>query len=545
MNSSTTAFILPYLSAALISAVVGMLALRRRVVPGAGSFAALTLAEAAWTGCYLLQRIHPDLQGQIFWNNIQLSATLVAVLGYLGFALQYTRQDPARRQALRLGLGLLAIVLGGLVWTDSAHHLMRTAPHLEPGTPFASLVFQDGPLFFLLTFFFYGGITYSTFLLAVNFISSPRIYRLQIGAVLLGVLVPWGVSLLAFSGLVPFNLHDITPLTFAPSNLVMFWALFRLHLFDVTPIARDILVERLQDGVIVLDQRWRIVDFNAAAREILGFSNTDTPGRSIQREQLALYQFITGLVDTPNARAEMSMDVLGMPSRYEVKAVPLYHLLGFIIGYLVTMRDITEQKRTEARLQRLAQTDYLTDVFNRRAFFELAGPEMERTRRYRHSLAFILMDVDNFKKVNDTYGHLVGDRVLQNLARACLRSLREVDRLARYGGEEFIVMLPETDASGACRSAERLRQVIEQAEVSTHQGPVRITASLGVAVFQPDSNHITLDRLLGQADQALYQAKRAGRNQVCLWSEDRATSEGLLDGKTGRIEERISERNQP
>ena len=541
MNSSVISFILPYLSAALISAVVGVLALRRRIVPGAGAFAALTLAEAAWTGGYLLQRIHPNLQGQIFWNNIQLSATLVAVLGYLGFALQYTRQDPAHVQILRRGLGLIAMLLGGLVWSDGAHHLVRSAPHLEAGTLFASLVFQDGPLFILLTVFFYGLITYSTYLLVVNFFSSPRIYRLQIGTVLLGVLIPWGISLLAFSGLITFNLHDITPLAFAPSNLLLFWALFRFHLFDVTPIARDILVERLQDGVIVLDQRWRIVDFNPAAREILGFSNTDTPGKHIQREQLALYQFIIRLVETPNARAEMSMDVLGTPSRYEVKAVPLYHQLGSVIGYLVTLRDITEQKRTEARLQRLAQTDYLTDIFNRRAFFELAAPEMERTRRYRHSLAFILIDVDNFKKVNDTYGHLVGDRVLQNLARACLRSLREVDRLARYGGEEFIVMLPETDAPGACRSAERLRQMIEESEVSTHQGPVRITASLGVAVFQPDSNHITIDRLLGQADQALYQAKQAGRNQVCLWSEDKANSEGLLDGKTGRIEERINE----
>jgi diguanylate cyclase (GGDEF)-like protein/PAS domain S-box-containing protein len=295
--------------------------------------------------------------------------------------------------------------------------------------------------------------------------------------------------------------------------------------------------------VIVLDQLWRIVDFNPAAREILGFSNTHTPGKFIQRELPALFQFVIHLVETPNARAEISLDVLGMPSRYEVAAVPLYHLLGSLIGYLVTMRDITEQKRTEARLQQLAQTDYLTGVFNRRAFFDLAGPELERSRRYQHPLAFILMDVDNFKKVNDTYGHLAGDRVLQNVARACQRSLREVDKLARYGGEEFIVMLPETDGPGACRSAERLRQVIEQAEVSTHQGPVRITASLGVSVFQLDGNNLSIDRLLGQADQALYQAKQAGRNQVCLWQGISATSEVLLDGKTGGIEDRSRERD--
>ena len=536
MNSSVVSFILPYLGAALISGVVGVLALRRRVVPGAGSFAVLTLAEAAWSGGYLFQRIAQDLQGQIFWNNVQFSAALVVALGYLGFAQQYTRRSQDDRRSMRFWLGLLAAALGLLVWSDGAHHLIRRAAHLEPGTPFLSLVFSDGPLFFLLTAFIYGVITYGSILLVVNTFSSPRIYRLQIGIVLLGVVIPWGISLLAYSGLVPVNLHDITPLVFAPSNLLMFWALFRFHLFDVTPIARDILVERLQDGVIVLDRLWRIVDFNPAAREILGFSNTYTPGKLIQRELPALFQFIIHLVETPNARAEISMDVLGMPSRYEVAAVPLYHPLGSIIGYLVTLRDITEQKRTEARLQRLAQTDYLTDVINRRAFFDLVGPELERSRRYRHPVAFILMDVDNFKKVNDTYGHLVGDRVLQNVARACQDSLREVDKLARYGGEEFIVMLPETDGPGACRSAERLRQVIESAEVSAQQGPVRITASLGVAVFHPDGSSLTIDRLLGRADQALYKAKQAGRNQVCLWQENRATSEVLLDGKTGGSE---------
>ncbi len=537
MNSSVFSFILPYFSTALISAVVGVLALRRHAVAGARPFVALTLAEAAWTGSYLFQRIAPDLPGQIFWNNVQLCAALIAVLGYLGFALQYTRHNSPDLAALRRWLGLLGAALGGLIWSDGLHHLIRTAPHLEAGFPFAQLVFQDGPLFFALTLFMYGLIAYSTFLLVMNFFTSPRLYRMQIATVLLGVVIPWGTSLLAFSGLVAANLHDITPLTFAPSNLLMFLALFRFHLFDVTPIARDILVERLQDGVIVLDQRWRIVDFNPAACEIFGFSNTYTPGKFIRQELPNLYQFIIHLVETPNARSEMSLDVLGMPSRYEVMAVPLYHLMGSLIGYLVTLRDITEQKRTEDKLQRLAQTDYLTDVYNRRAFFELAAPELERSRRYHHSLAFVLMDVDNFKKVNDTYGHLVGDRVLQNMARACQRSLREVDTLARFGGEEFIVMLPETDGPGACRSAERLRQVIEQVEVSTHQGQVRITTSLGVAVFQPDHDQITIDRLLGQADQALYQAKQAGRNQVCLWQEEWAYKEVLADGKTGGIEE--------
>jgi diguanylate cyclase (GGDEF)-like protein/PAS domain S-box-containing protein len=525
VNPIVVSFLLPYLAAAVISASVAVFALRWRALPGAGPFAALALAEALWAGAYLLQRISPDLSGQLFWNSIQLTATLVSALGYLGFALAYTRRKLRNPLQLWSGLAFLALLIAGLIWSDSLIHLFRSQPHLAPAVPFSRLVFQDGPTFFIFTLFVYGLIAFSTFLLASNFFSSPSIYRVQIGTVLIGVFVPWAISLLSFTGLIAIPLHDITPIAFAPSNLLMLWALFRYHLFEVAPIARDTLVERMRDGVIVLDRRRRIIDFNPAAREILSLSNTETPGKFIGRALPALHKFVIHLTETPNARAEVSIDVMGMPSRFEVSATPLYDNLGSITGYLVILRDVTEQKRTEEKLHLMALTDYLTGILNRRAFFELAGPELERSRRYNHSLAFILLDVDNFKKVNDTYGHLVGDKVLQEMARICQQSLREVDRFARYGGEEFIAMLPETTLDGAQQTAERLRSLVDCTTVNTRQGSVKITTSLGVVVFQPTDELTTLDRLLGQADQALYQAKRLGRNQVCVWQDEQPTYE--------------------
>jgi diguanylate cyclase (GGDEF)-like protein len=229
-----------------------------------------------------------------------------------------------------------------------------------------------------------------------------------------------------------------------------------------------------------------------------------------------LRQAITRLTDTPNARLELSLNVLGIPAQYEISATPLFDGLGSLTGHLVILRDITEQKRTEEKLNHLARTDYLTGVLNRRAFFELAVPEFERSRRYQHPLAFILIDVDNFKKVNDTYGHLVGDLVLENMARVCQEGLREVDTLARYGGEEFVVMLPETAQAGVIQAAERLRQRVEGLSFPSRLGPVRVTISLGGAVYNPACASVTIDRLLGEADMALYQAKRAGKNQVCV-----------------------------
>ena len=555
--------LLAYLFAAIISTGVGVFAWLRRApgpdtpaqsLPGARSFAVVALGEAAWTGAYLIQHLSPTLGSQIFWNNVQFSAVLVTALSYLRFAQNYTATIQTWSSALsytsrpkegslaqvpkievrsaipNIGmpsadriLALSATLLSAWIWTDSIHHLFRTDPHLIAGGPFLSLVYRDGPTFILFTVFTYGLIAYSTFLLTAHLLVSPRIYRLQVATVLVGVLIPWCVSLAAYSGWVPVPLHDITPLTFAPSNLLMLWALFRFHLFEIAPIARDLLVERMREGIIVLDWRNRIVDFNPAAREILALSDTTSLGKLIGHELPALHQFVNHLTQSPNARAEVSLDVLGLPSRFELTATPIYNVLATLSGHLVILRDVTEQRRAEEKLQQLALTDFLTGLLNRRAFFKLAAPEFERSRRYQRPLSFILLDVDNFKIVNGTYGHLVGDQVLAGMARACQYSLRDADKLARYGGEEFVVMLPETDPAGARLAAERMRQIIETVAVNTPQGSVHITASLGVTTYQPAQMQDSLDQLLGQADQALYRAKQTGRNRVWVWQDEEVT----------------------
>ena len=511
---SELSFALPYLAAVIISAVVGVYALRRRALPGAGYFALLALAESVWAAGYLLQSFSTNLPDLLFWNSVQFTAVLAGTLGYLGFAFYYTGRMIRFARSAMGGVVVLAVAVAAVIWMDPYSQLLRTQAHIEPSGVLLRLVFQDGPLFFLIPLFSYGFISFGTFLLAANLFSSPRIYRLQVGTVLAGLLIPWGISLVTWTGLLPVALHDITPLSFIPSNLLMFWALFRYHLFEVAPIARALLVERMRDGVIVLDRRHRIIDFNPAAREILGLSETASTGRYISRVLPSLHTFILHLTETPNARAGLSLDVMGMPSRFETSATPLFDSLGGLTGHLVILRDVTEQKRTEDKLHHLAITDYLTDVLNRRAFFEMAVPEFERSKRYHHPLAFLLIDVDNFKKVNDTYGHLVGDQVLENMARTCQQALREVDTLARYGGEEFVVMLPETDREGARQAGERLRQQVEKCSVPSRLGPVNVTISLGAAVFDPDGEVVTIDRLLGEADQALYRAKQAGRNRV-------------------------------
>ncbi|GAC1600139.1 MAG: hypothetical protein NVS4B10_11720 [Myxococcales bacterium] len=168
--------------------------------------------------------------------------------------------------------------------------------------------------------------------------------------------------------------------------------------------------------------------------------------------------------------------------------------------------------------EKLATTDGLTGLFNRRTLQEQLGARMREAQRYRHPLSFLLLDIDHFKKVNDTYGHPAGDAVLRGVAAVAQDQARETDVVARYGGEEMALILPETDAAGARVIAERLRACVEAAEHATEAGALRCTVSVGVSTWPlaaaPAAPDDEVAALIEAADKALYRAKQAGRNRV-------------------------------
>jgi diguanylate cyclase (GGDEF)-like protein len=181
-----------------------------------------------------------------------------------------------------------------------------------------------------------------------------------------------------------------------------------------------------------------------------------------------------------------------------------------------------ENARLFAEVQQLATTDPLTELANRRHFFTLARTECDRAMRYGHPLSAMMLDVDNFKKINDRYGHAAGDQVLRAIATQFRSTLRSVDVVGRYGGEEIVVLLPETERDGARQVAERLRQNLAQTAVPIDGGTLLITASLGVATREP-GDEIDLETLIDCADQALYIAKQTGKNRVVCWEDGLVT----------------------
>ena len=165
-------------------------------------------------------------------------------------------------------------------------------------------------------------------------------------------------------------------------------------------------------------------------------------------------------------------------------------------------------------LQQIAFTDSLTGVHNRRQILHLAALEFQRAQRFQHPLTLLVLDLDGLKQINDTYGHLVGDKALQVIAETSASQLREIDSIGRFGGDEFVILLVETDLKGGRAVAERICQSIADISINTQLAPLNITTSIGIAAISEKSSNLT--SLFNQADKALIRAKKSGKNQVAV-----------------------------
>lgn len=185
-------------------------------------------------------------------------------------------------------------------------------------------------------------------------------------------------------------------------------------------------------------------------------------------------------------------------------------------GSIWVFEDLTDRRRAELELMRLASTDTLTGVANRHRFLKQFRAELERSRRQGIPGTLLMLDLDHFKRVNDTHGHAAGDAVLMRFAELALQHTRSTDIVGRLGGEEFAIVLSETGEDGARQFAERFRHSVQDLSVEGPKGPIHVTVSIGLVVFDGRSGHP--DLLLGQADEALYRAKAEGRNNVQVYS---------------------------
>jgi len=273
------------------------------------------------------------------------------------------------------------------------------------------------------------------------------------------------------------------------------------------------ITEQSGEGIALLDNDGDFVIVNPAFCQMTGYSEAELITMKVYDLRPAKSEPSLFLKVRSGQSAKSEVDLKkkdGALFWAEISADPIQLAdQNMILGVI---RDITERKRMEAELERLATTDPLTNLLNRRELLRRAEAELERARRYEHPTSAIMLDVDYFKKVNDTCGHTAGDKVLIALAQLLTREVRTSDLVARYGGEEFMLLLSETSLEQARAIAERIRCAVADIAVVVDDQTIRFTISLGVT--SSDKSGLDFESLLKEADRLLYQAKQSGRNRV-------------------------------
>ena len=293
-----------------------------------------------------------------------------------------------------------------------------------------------------------------------------------------------------------------------PSNLS--WRSFRHGMLQVLPVARDLVFEDLAEGVIVLDGRGQVTDFNRAAARFVDGLLTRSIGKALGDIDGArpIVEQLGASVRQPAASTNLSIEV-AMPRAarerfFEVRLTPMVDRSGVVQCQALLLLDVTEKRALLTQLHRQATTDALTGIFNRHHFGHLAERAFLLARRTGEPLSLAVIDVDEFKAINDQRGHQAGDELLRLIADNARRRLRATDILGRFGGDEFVVILPATSA------AEAVEVMRELGDACLAAGGASL--SIGVADLAEDCASVQV--LLNRADAQLYRAKKAGRHRV-------------------------------
>lgn len=532
-----------YFAAAAVAAAAAVLSWRGRSAPGGLPLSLMSAAASWWCFFDALETSSVGIPAHVFWAQVSYVGSMTVCTFLLLYALEYT----GRRRVLGWVLFAVFIVPAiGVVAaaTNGLHHLVWTGFSVAPGG-MNLLVYSRGWLFWVLTLYNYALAAVATVVLVGFALHATPAYRMQGVTVLVAVAIPWVAGIVY--DVAPGVLRGVDPAaTFAISGVLLSLSLVRFRLLDLAPVARHALIERMEDGLLVLDTGHRVLDSNPAAGRIIGGAREGWVGTDI-RTALSAWPALAVHLATALHTDTDSMLISPAGHSINVSVVSLEDPGGAFGGNLITLRDATGQVEAEAVLQsinedlhrRIAQVeelqeelreqairDPLTGLFNRRYLSETLRRELGRAAREGYPVSIVMIDVDRFKSINDEHGHAAGDQVLRSLGAQLRAGIRAGDIACRYGGDELLLVLPNTSVADAFVRAEEWRAAVKESSVYSTEWSEPTTLSLGVAGF-PDHGTGS-DEVMAAADVALYEAKSAGRDRtvVATPGHRRADTEG-------------------
>ncbi|MCC6568615.1 MAG: diguanylate cyclase [Anaerolineales bacterium] len=512
---------------------------RRPHAPGRRSLIAMLVMLAVWNFSYAMITLSTSLETKLLWLKIENIGILSTPIFWLFFALRYNRLDGwLNRYTASLFFIIPAISLFFLFSTQWFHLYYASVRQVSEGG--GPLIIERGPWYFVAVIYTYLASLAAIVLLIRRAIQHRNIYRRQMYVLIAAVLIPTVVNVvyqLSLSFLPTSALHiDLTPISFMVSAVLIVVGVFGLRIFDLIPIARHTVLEHIPEMVFVVDAHDIVVDANIVAQKMLGKSMDAIIGKDPLDVFHEWPELLHHFLVADQSRNEIQIP--GDPSRIlEVMVTALYNSANQLEGRVIVAHDITEHKWLENdllfanetltrqleeinqlrdELQEQAIRDPLTNVYNRRYMNEFLSQEVARAERDGTPLSVVIMDMDNFKMFNDTYGHKCGDIILQEIAAFLVQHTRKGDVVCRFGGEEFVILMPGATLEKAYERAETWRQDFADTTIEYEGMKLSATFSAGVASYPQHGD--TDEFILQAADRALYQSKDAGKNKVTMFS---------------------------
>lgn len=484
---------------------------------GAITFMWLMIAMAVYSLGYAFEILFnslPEILISIKFEYIGLS--LIPTL-WIILSLQYTGHEKVINSRIKYMFFIVPIITLVMIMTNNMHHLFFVSSSLHP-SGIHLFVMKPGLWYWVNILYSAIAIITGDIIYLVTLIKSAPIFRKQLAILLLGSLFPLAILFVYLVGNNPsvLDLNIFSTILSAPLFIL---AIYKFKFLGIIPVNRDKVFEGIKDGIIVLDNQNNIIDYNISSQQIFNEINKKVLGTPSE----LLFSSYPPMMDCIKNSSETDTQLLikknNNSNYYNVEVSVIYTNGRQFIGKVIFVKDITEQYLLVDKLNKYATIDDLTGAYNSRYFMELSEIEFSRAKRYNYPISYIMLDIDHFKSINDTYGHDAGNYILSNIANTCIDFIRSSDIFGRYGGEEFSIFLPETSSESAFNLAKRLCNVISKTNLEYDGINMKVTASFGVAGLKSVKKDDSLIDLFRNADRALYEAKDNGRNQVILYKK--------------------------
>jgi diguanylate cyclase (GGDEF)-like protein len=504
-----TIFIIFLLTSLIVTSVLGAYTLLRCENRNGAPFIAVLASAFLYTLGYLLQTISGDAERASLAFIVTFTGASYLAPAYLYFVAEYCEtRIPRMCASVLIGLPFIYIIL---VATTDMHGLIFASYSYVTDKPVHFLDIVPGPFYYILHAYTLVSVVVMAVLIARRFQVKIAKYRTNLVLLLAGAVFFMLMNALFLLKFSPYGINPVHTFT-TILVLMLYFCIMRCNLMDIMPFVSEKVLSSVRDALIIVDPNNLFLRANDAAYSLFprlrGFEKgvplsqlVEWPGELLPGEELVCGDTITFCLPE---------------NRYYTATIDgIVEKRGAVQGYIIIIQDITESVMLTKKLEEFAYTDVLTGTNNRRHFMNLALAQVERVRRSNSEAFIVLFDVDHFKAVNDTHGHIIGDRVLKCIADRVKEAIRPYDLFGRYGGEEFILFVADISEEDITCYTERIRMAINSAPITYEGMELTVTASFGIARLVTEEG---LNAAIKLADAALYEAKGSGRNRTVLYT---------------------------